>query len=82
MALEKSALEYDKYKDLQKQIQHEESLKELEADIHKINPRGSEAPIVGAPENRNSVEKGYEVTSAFDQQQAEQPPTKDMTPWA
>ena len=30
MALEKSAQEYDKYREAQKQIQHEESLKELE----------------------------------------------------
>lgn len=56
MALEKSALEYDKYKDLQKQIQHEESLNELEADIHKINPKGSGPPVVRDREKKNSNE--------------------------
>lgn len=43
MALEKSTQEYDKYKNTQKKIQHEESLKELEADIKsmKTNARGA-----------------------------------------
>jgi len=40
MALEKSTLEYDKYRQTQKQIQHEESLKELERDIQRIIPSG------------------------------------------
>lgn len=38
IALEKSALEYDKYKDVQRQIQHEESLKEFEQDIRQLKP--------------------------------------------
>lgn len=38
MALEKSAWEYDKYCEAQKQIQHEESLRELEQDIKKLKP--------------------------------------------
>ncbi len=36
MAVEKSALEYDKFREAQKQIQHEESLKELEQDIQQL----------------------------------------------
>ncbi len=36
MAIEKSTEEYLKYKDEQKQVQHEESLKELEEDIKKL----------------------------------------------
>ncbi len=40
MALEKSTLEYDKYRKTQKQIQHEESLKELVQDIKRIRPPG------------------------------------------
>jgi len=40
MALEKSDLEYDKFRETQKQLQHEESLKELEQDIQRINPPG------------------------------------------
>jgi hypothetical protein len=36
MALEKSAQEYDKYRETQRQIQHEESLKELEQDIQQL----------------------------------------------
>jgi len=35
-ALDKSAREYDKYKDSQKQLQIEESIKELEADLEKL----------------------------------------------
>ncbi|XCN71112.1 MAG: virulence RhuM family protein [Candidatus Electrothrix aestuarii] len=35
-AVEKSALEYAKYKEVQKQVQREESLRELESDIEKI----------------------------------------------
>jgi len=40
MALEKSALEYDKFRETHKQLQHEESLKELEQDIKRINSPG------------------------------------------
>lgn len=36
MALEKSAQEYDKYRDVQKQIQHEVSMDELEQDIQQL----------------------------------------------
>jgi hypothetical protein len=36
MALEKAALEYDKFRESQRRIQHEESLKELEEDIKKL----------------------------------------------
>jgi hypothetical protein len=36
MALEKSALEFDKYREVQRQIQHEVSLKELEQDIQHL----------------------------------------------
>ena len=39
MALEKSEHEYDKYKNRQRQIQHEESLKELERDIKELEPQ-------------------------------------------
>ena len=43
-ALEKSALEYDKYREAQTQIQHEESLKELETDIRQLaQPKKTEA---------------------------------------
>lgn len=38
MALEKAALEYDKFRESQRRIQHEESLKELEEDIKKLTP--------------------------------------------
>lgn len=38
MALEKSAQEFDKYREMQRQIQYEESLKELERDIRQIKP--------------------------------------------
>ena len=44
MALEKSALEYDKYREAQRQMQHEESLKELETDIRQLaQPQKTEA---------------------------------------
>lgn len=36
MALEKSSLEYDKYKEKRKKLEQEKSLKELEADIGAI----------------------------------------------
>ena len=38
LALEKSALEYDKYREAWKQMQHEESLRELEQDIQQLKP--------------------------------------------
>lgn len=46
MALEKAALEYDKFRDGQRRIQHEESFKELEEDIKKLKlpqEKGSES---------------------------------------
>jgi len=39
MALEKSTLEYDKYRETQRQIEHEESLKELEQDLKQLKPQ-------------------------------------------
>jgi len=38
MAGEKTALEYDQFRNTQHRIQHEESLKELEEDIKKLKP--------------------------------------------
>ena len=38
LALEKSALEYDKYRETWKQMQHEESLRELEQDLQQLKP--------------------------------------------
>ncbi len=38
MAEEKAALEYDKFRESQRRIQHEESLNELEEDIKKLTP--------------------------------------------
>jgi len=38
LALEKSAQEYEKYRAAQKQIQHEDSLRELEQDLKKLKP--------------------------------------------
>jgi hypothetical protein len=38
MALEKSALEYGRYKDQQKQLEHEASLQELEQDLKELKP--------------------------------------------
>jgi hypothetical protein len=38
MAIEKSAQEFDKYRETRKQVEHEESLKELERDIKKRSP--------------------------------------------
>lgn len=40
LALEKSAQEYDKYQEAQKQQQHEESLQELEKDLKQLKPPG------------------------------------------
>lgn len=37
LALQKAADEYDKYKEVQKQLEHLESIKELEQDIQKLN---------------------------------------------
>lgn len=45
MALEKSAKEYDKYRETQKQIQHEESLKELERDIQQLQKPASRKAV-------------------------------------
>lgn len=45
MALEKSALEFDKYQETLKEIEHEESLKELEQDMEHL--RASEKPVDG-----------------------------------
>jgi len=38
MAQEKAALEYDKFREPLRRIQHGESLKELEEDIKKLKP--------------------------------------------
>ncbi len=38
MALEKAALEYDKFRQSQQRLEHEESLKELEEDIKSNRP--------------------------------------------
>ncbi|OKY76477.1 MAG: cell filamentation protein Fic [Desulfobulbaceae bacterium DB1] len=46
LAQEKAALEYDKFRESQRRIQHEESLKELEQDIKTLAPyrrKGEEA---------------------------------------
>ena len=40
-ALEKSALEFDKYREVQRQIQHEVSMKELEQDIQQLQKSAS-----------------------------------------
>lgn len=40
VAIEKSSLEYDKYREVQKQRQHEENLNELERDIGRFKPSG------------------------------------------
>jgi hypothetical protein len=39
MAQERVALEYEKYRETQKKLEYEKSLKELEADIKKLNPK-------------------------------------------
>jgi hypothetical protein len=39
MALDKSSMEYEKYKDFQKQLQKEQSLKEIETDIKNLGLR-------------------------------------------
>ena len=38
LAMEKSAQEYEKYQETQKQLQHEESLQELEQDLKQLQP--------------------------------------------
>jgi len=38
MALNKSTDEYEKYQEGQRKLEHEESLKELELDIKRLNP--------------------------------------------
>jgi len=38
MAIEKSAMEYGKYKDEVKKIEHEKNLEELEQDIKRLGP--------------------------------------------
>lgn len=38
MASEKAALEYDKFRETQRHIQHEKSLDELENDIRELRP--------------------------------------------
>ena len=46
MALEKSALEYEKYREEQKKLEHEQSLRELERDITELKkqkPDGGDA---------------------------------------
>ena len=43
MAVEKSALEYDNFRETMKQIQYEESLKELEQDIKQLKPPGTKS---------------------------------------
>ncbi len=42
MALEKSSFEYDKFCEVQRQIQHEASMKELEQDIQQLRKPGSD----------------------------------------
>ena len=37
LALQKAAGEYDKYREVQKQLERLESIKELEQDIQKLN---------------------------------------------
>ena len=39
MALEKSAQEYGKYKEQQRQLEHETSLQELEQDLKALKPQ-------------------------------------------
>ena len=40
LALEKSAREYEKYQETQKQLQHKESLRELEQDLKRLKKPG------------------------------------------
>jgi uncharacterized membrane protein len=39
MAIDKSSLEYEKYKEVHKQLQKEQSLKEIEEDIQKLKKK-------------------------------------------
>jgi len=41
MALKKSGEEYEKYKEIRKEIEIEQSLKEIEQDINKLRPKSS-----------------------------------------
>jgi len=38
MALEKAALEYDKFREALNHLQHEKSLRELEQDLQQLKP--------------------------------------------
>lgn len=52
MALEKSALEFDKYREVQRQIQHEVSMKELEQDIQQLQKTASRQIKAGPRKSR------------------------------
>jgi hypothetical protein len=52
MALEKSALEFDKYREVQRQIQHEVSMKELEQDIQQLQKSASRQIKAGPRKSR------------------------------
>ncbi|MFA7062416.1 MAG: RhuM family protein, partial [Pedobacter sp.] len=52
MALEKSALELDKYHEVQRQIQHDGSMKELEQDIMQLQKPASRQIKDGARKQR------------------------------
>ena len=53
MALEKSALEFDKYREVQQQIQHEVSMKELEQDIQQLQKSASRQIKDGARKSQS-----------------------------
>ena len=42
MTMEKFALEYERFKDQQKQLEHEQSLKELERDIMNLKTQAGD----------------------------------------
>ena len=52
MALEKSTLEFDKYREVQRQIQHEVSIKELEQDIQQLQ-KSAGRPIKDGARNKS-----------------------------
>jgi hypothetical protein len=52
MALEKSALEFDKFREVQRRIQHEVSMKELEQDIQQLQKSASRQIKDGARKSR------------------------------
>jgi hypothetical protein len=52
MALEKSSFEYDKYREVQWQIQHEVSMKELEQDVMQLQKPASRQIKGGARKQR------------------------------